>query len=142
MIQILDGCLVMPDQLEESILPPFVEKEFTVNIPDYLIENQSEVEAINQMRTFEYEIEEMKMLVRPNPVTNNGFVTLNIVESEKYTLQILDNTGKLINSVFTMDYLQPGIYDFNLNVGNLASGLYFIRLSGANGVITQKLIVQ
>jgi hypothetical protein len=134
--------MVMPDEFEESTLPPFVEREITVNIPDYLMENQSEIEAINQMRTFEYEIEEMKMLIRPNPVSHSGFITLNIVESEKYTLQILDNTGKLISSIFTMDYLQPGIYDFNMNVTNLASGLYFVRLISAKGVITQKLIVQ
>ena len=66
----------------------------------------------------------------PNP-TDGRIIISGLSDFESYNLQIVDISGKiLINQV-----LSPEI-----NLDHLQSGVYFIRVSGEEGVFTQKII--
>ena len=79
----------------------------------------------------------------PNPVIKNSSVKLEIKKPGEYSVQILDNTSKLI--------LTKGITTVNKNFvseinipSSLAAGMYYIRLIEENKKkqYTDKLIVQ
>jgi len=72
-----------------------------------------------------------KLTLYPNPasssITLNGFMD----KKERMTLSIYNTEGKMVRR----DYFQQsaGNYSRNLQIQDLASGLYSLQLSGADG---------
>ena len=77
-------------------------------------------------------IEEIKAVLWPNPVDGNLNITLNIDYITNYTIDIYDIRGVKIHSIFKND-LSLGSHNINTNVDYLSSGIYFVKISGANG---------
>ncbi len=75
------------------------------------------------------------MLIYPNPtsdlitITNNQTIITNI--------DVMDNTGRVVLRAANINRNET-----NLDVSNLNSGVYYVRLFTSNGPVTQKLIVQ
>jgi hypothetical protein len=71
--------------------------------------------------------------VFPNP--SNGVVNIRTAELEVYNVEVMNVTGELvrtvrINGTSTMD------------LTDLAKGVYTVRVSNANGIMTQRVTLQ
>lgn len=73
----------------------------------------------------------------PNP--NNGTFKVNVSEgSEFYSLEVVDLSGKV---VYQRENLKPGeVHEVNL--GNVADGVYMIRFRGEGLSATQRIVVE
>jgi endoglucanase len=72
----------------------------------------------------------------PNPAENKLFVSFNNVNSPS-NCTIYNVSGQ---QVYSKQYSTNGINSIEINIEHLASGLYFLELSNANGKQTQKFI--
>lgn len=79
-----------------------------------------------------------EVTVFPNPAHEELTVRIAQESMEALRLELLSLTGKLI---IARDLEMMGFLEERINTGILQPGLYYIRLSGKEGVITRKLIV-
>ncbi len=69
----------------------------------------------------------------PNP-TNTGIVTITSVSNEAINVQVFDVLGKGVkNQIVTNN---------TLNVSDLKSGIYFVRISQNTSTVTKKLVIK
>lgn len=75
----------------------------------------------------------------PNPATNAVQLQISLAQSDDLTVQLADVTGKLV-----MEQYLGEISDktFTLNLSTIASGVYYIRLSGNNVNTVQRLVIE
>ncbi len=87
------------------------------------------------------EINEVKFIqLFPNPVTENEVlsVALEMTTFEELTLEIVSVNG---NSLFaTQENVSLGVNIIQLDMTNLASGVYFLNVKSSKGVMTRKFI--
>ena len=74
------------------------------------------------------------ILLYPNPAQHD--IHLNLGESSFQKLEVIDMTGRKIND----KVIESNVVD--LNITNLQSGHYMIRLSGQDGTITKRFLKQ
>lgn len=78
-------------------------------------------------------------LLYPNPATNKVTLSHYCAVSENVKISIIDMAGTVrFSKVYTV---LAGKNDFDLNIENLSSGIYFIKLSAKNGGVEKKLVV-
>ncbi len=79
-------------------------------------------------------------LVYPNPFQNKINVELDLQDVDNITIELLDITGRKIQSQFFENIL-PGfkVLSFNTNQ-NLSEGIYLIKIISHNGLVTEKLL--
>lgn len=70
----------------------------------------------------------------PNP-TNSGFVTITTALNDIINVEVYDMLGKQVKKAS----MQPNT---SLNVSNLRSGIYIVRLEQNNATITKKLVIK
>jgi len=87
---------------------------------------------------------EQEINLYPNPISISDQVNLtvnNLIENKATQVLVFDYQGKSI-----MNYTAYTDESGNLNeiipTNELVKGVYFIRISGVNAVLTKKLIVQ
>jgi trimeric autotransporter adhesin len=100
------------------------------------------LKIINTNGTFKYSnivtiylpITKVVITVAPNPVVND--VKGNIISpiSGNATLRIFDNTGRVV--LQTTTFIKKGNTNFSQNINQLASGAYYLDISG-NGIISR-----
>jgi len=81
------------------------------------------------------------MLVNPNPVKENGVISMNIVTDGNYKVSLYDMTGRVISELHS-GRLNAGNNKINFNVSNLNHGVYFIKAEGNNNIETCKVVVE
>lgn len=69
-----------------------------------------------------------------------SIINLDIKQSQKVKLSILDQNGKVVLNVFD-EFLPMGIYEFHVSNAQFASALYFILVSSIDGNIIKKYLV-
>jgi endoglucanase len=73
----------------------------------------------------------------PNPANDNVTIKIPLAGYADYRCSIVDITGKqVLNEEFGSST------SINLNIGNLESGMYFVKLSTGNSVISYKKLVK
>lgn len=79
--------------------------------------------------------------VYPNPVNQQGSISLEINSGSALHIQLLDSRGiKLMKRQYAGS---KELQVLNLPLGNISPGIYFLRIeSNSRGIITHKLIVQ
>ncbi|MEZ5196980.1 MAG: alpha/beta hydrolase-fold protein [Bacteroidales bacterium] len=81
----------------------------------------------------------VKFSVNPNPVFNETEIIIELTENIITTLDILDMTGKVLES-----YKDPGKrtdkIDLKINLSGLYPGIYFCRVKMGNEMVTKKII--
>lgn len=85
------------------------------------------------------ETTEVKAVLYPNP--GKGFTSMSYFLSKDQTikLELLELNGKLVKTI--CDELRPaGQQDHKINLMDVPSGLYFIKMSSNERLLTQKLI--
>jgi|GEM_PF-1770342 len=76
--------------------------------------------------------------IAPVPAHDNVTITIASAEAATATIEMFDLTGKLINNLDAD--LVEGANNVNVDVANLAAGVYFVNLTTASNTTTVKLI--
>ncbi|MBN8697240.1 MAG: T9SS type A sorting domain-containing protein [Bacteroidetes bacterium] len=82
------------------------------------------------------------LTVYPNPTSDLSTITYHLTEKASVKVEVVDILGKKVADVVSAN--QPeGDYSFNVSKSdlNLNNGIYFIRLSVNNTIVTNKLVV-
>jgi hypothetical protein len=80
------------------------------------------------------------VLFYPNPVKDKINMTINVSQKEKMQWQMTDNLGRRVNSG-SYD-LSPGSVSISIDMANLSSGMYLIRLNSSSLQKVIKVIKQ
>ena len=80
--------------------------------------------------------------VSPNPLPNGqGIVGFSLAEAQKINLALYDSQGRLVRQLVSGGFYPAGWHSLDLNLSELAAGLYILRLQEANGQVhTEKLV--
>lgn len=82
--------------------------------------------------------EEVKLNVYPNPTQENVLVGYELKQSANVSLQLFDMNGKNVQSI-QLGERQAGSFVVPVNMQNLASGLYFLKLQMGAQFTTTKI---
>lgn len=77
----------------------------------------------------------------PNPSTGAVSVMIDSKNNTQLGITLYDVTGKLVKTLLQEPTQSNYKYDFNLNNYNLQSGVYFIKVTTAQGQSYQKLVL-
>ena len=90
----------------------------------------------------EYNAGEEAVTVFPNPVQNIFSVSINLVQPEYLTFELLDVQGRRLD-ILLRDWVKLKENVFSFNTGSLEKGVYFLKITGNTGTaVTKKIIVQ
>ncbi len=89
---------------------------------------------------FSDHISEIKLFNYPNPFRNQTNIQFTIPDPGTVKLKISDMNGRIIRT-FTKERLAAGRHHVQWQVGNLNSGLYFIRLETNNNSVFHKTVI-
>ncbi|WP_421946930.1 choice-of-anchor I family protein [Phaeodactylibacter xiamenensis] len=78
--------------------------------------------------------------VFPNPTTGLATVRLSDLQSTAYDLAIVTSTGQVLNVRRVESYRSD--YQAQIDLTQMPAGIYLIRLTSAEGVLTRRLIVE
>ncbi|HCA41858.1 MAG TPA: hypothetical protein DEP28_01240 [Bacteroidetes bacterium] len=76
----------------------------------------------------------------PNPFNSETKISFRINKKDIYKLEIYDNLGRLIQKSFE-EIINPGEYNYILNINDLGTGIYFYTLSSTNNLQTKKMVI-
>lgn len=84
---------------------------------------------------------EFGMALMPNPADNQVQLAYSLEQSERVEVEILDVNGRTLCRL-EPHLNAPGMQLIDLPVSGLSNGIYMVRLTTANRVAVQKLIIQ
>ena len=75
----------------------------------------------------------------PNPSTGSFVVNFEVSEAREVQIKIYDLVGQLIQ-------VQPpvkvsGLYNKQINLGNVAKGVYILQIQSGDGILNKKIEV-
>ncbi len=76
----------------------------------------------------------------PNPFNPSTVIKFDIPENSNVQLVVYDLLGRTVDNLVN-ERLNAGQYEINWNAGNLASGIYYYKLTSGNNVFVKKLIL-
>jgi len=80
------------------------------------------------------------LTVFPNPCRGSTTILYNLESPSKVTFQVFQVSGEIVKSTYIMR--QPaGKYEINLEVSDLACGIYLLRIQANDKVETKKMVV-
>ncbi|MFZ4399811.1 MAG: Omp28-related outer membrane protein [Bacteroidales bacterium] len=79
--------------------------------------------------------------VYPNPATENMQVNFNLTAAKKVDIQIYNNLGVMVYSS-NEGQMTSGEHAVEINVSDLAKGIYFLRLKAGENNIAKKIVIQ
>jgi hypothetical protein len=85
---------------------------------------------------------EKEIKVFPNPSDGRFQVTLDYQGTEKVTAKVYDITGKLVKDFSEELVREDTAVRANVNLESPKSGIYFLRVSIGNQVLTKKIIIR
>jgi len=75
----------------------------------------------------------------PNPFNSTVRIAYAVPQAGRVELTLFDITGRTVATIFD-GWKSPGNHDISYNPGQLASGIYFLRMSAENFTKTQKVV--
>ena len=76
--------------------------------------------------------------IYPNPFTNSAIIKFNYSDSQDYILQIINQSGQIIQ---TLKNITSG--EIEIKKGDMKNGVYFYRLQNSNGIVAKgKMIIK
>lgn len=82
----------------------------------------------------------LAMSVYPNPVVENATISINLTEKSNVTYQIYDITGRMVANR-TLGTFTQGSHQININVGNLVTGTYILKVQAGANSNSSKILV-
>ena len=86
-------------------------------------------------------IKEDQFRVYPNPFKGQTTIEFALVESSKVSLQIYNQQGALVRTIYQGNVTGSALSKFTFNASNLASGVYFCRLVADKKTLQQKIVL-
>ncbi len=86
-------------------------------------------------------ISEDQIRLLPNPASNQVTIQLNQKFEEVATIQILDISGRVVKTVLQSEVVSEGIYNLQVDVSDLKSGIYLCTLQSNYKIKTSKLVI-
>jgi hypothetical protein len=83
---------------------------------------------------------ENSLYVFPNPANASAVISFNTAQSSKIQVTLTNELGQLLTEIFS-GTVNPGSNEFNFRTADLASGIYFVSVSGEGIKLKEKLIV-
>ncbi|NUM71315.1 MAG: T9SS type A sorting domain-containing protein [Ignavibacteriaceae bacterium] len=77
--------------------------------------------------------EEFICLPYPNPFNPDARLTVNIAEDSEYKITVMNLLGEEVKQLHT-GYLGKGKHEFQIEMGEFSSGVYFINMQGRSGL--------
>ena len=81
-----------------------------------------------------------ELKIYPNPMSENVTLEINLLQSEETIIMMTDLQGKLVAVLFRGN-LESGNQKLHLNIQNLKSGIYFLRVQTGAQHLVRKVIV-
>ncbi len=79
--------------------------------------------------------------VFPNPTMDAATVRYQLANADVVTVRLTDATGAVAATFFANAVQQAGVYEFRLITADLATGLYYLTISGERGTMTTPVTV-
>jgi len=76
----------------------------------------------------------------PNPFNPITVIPYSLAEQGKVTLEVYDMVGKLVTTLVNNETKTPGNYQVSFDAHNLATGVYFTRLTFNGKTLTKKML--
>ncbi len=80
--------------------------------------------------------------ILPNPAQEKAFLQLGLSKKERVSIQILDLRGKTVKEVQKGQLLDQGKHRVDLDLQDLGSGPYFVKVKTGDQLTTKKLFVE
>ena len=123
---------------EDDTLLNLSEDEYHSFAPDM---GAFESEYVNNVEDAAYLVNEFRLYSAfPNPFNSTSTIEYALPFASKVTLNLYNLAGMRIEKIVD-GRLQAGVYRATLNAGDLASGLYFVKLEGSGQSFTRKLML-
>lgn len=113
--------------------PEQIPMVFTGDAPNCGNVDCSSAMPSNSNRYLQQNIGQEKGLITPNPASTE--IDIQIPFAQKSIVQIIDVTGKVIYDKILLDK-----ENLNVNIDNLANGLYFVLIQSGNEILNTKFI--
>ncbi len=82
------------------------------------------------------------MGIYPNPFSYQASVEFTLAKAERYNLQVLDMSGRVVSKVATGLAEAGTVYRFQIEGRDLAEGVYMVRLITDKSIQTQRLVLK
>jgi hypothetical protein len=82
-----------------------------------------------------------QLVLLPNVVREEALVRFSLRQPGPVQLQIFDKTGKATGQGFELPRMAGGVHAWRWRAGDLPGGVYFVRLTTGNEVVTAKAVV-
>ncbi len=80
------------------------------------------------------------LLLYPNPAQNELNIAFNIQEADVFTIQLSSMAGEtIIHQEYNMG---SGVFDKNIDLSQIAKGVYILTIRNSKGIKTKKVVVQ
>jgi len=79
--------------------------------------------------------------VYPNPVSAQAVISYELNSDSKVSFSLFDTTGKQITTLLQNEQKAAGLHQFNFNVSNLPTGIYYCIMQANEHIETQKVII-
>jgi len=86
-------------------------------------------------------LDDSQMSLYPNPASGSLNIRYRLQDAGYRMIQMYSISGKKIQDIIEEE-MMPGVFETEINVSKLPSGVYFIRAQSATQIITQKLIIE
>jgi hypothetical protein len=78
--------------------------------------------------------------VFPNPAHTQATIAFKAVEQGSYNITMTDVTGRTVRNIITS--AQAGVHQMDVNLSDLAKGMYLIELVSGSGVQKARLVIE
>jgi len=79
--------------------------------------------------------------VFPNPVIDKANIIYKLAKPDNVTVALLDLTGKQVITLVENQTLQASKHIIELNINNLASDIYYLKVKGKESNVIRKLMI-
>lgn len=87
-------------------------------------------------------INNLNISINPNPITDNSQINFNLIESSQIQVSVFDALGKMVSNWQTQRY-EAGQHSINIDKSQFrASGIYLIKMSVNDSIVTKRVVVQ
>lgn len=83
---------------------------------------------------------EKSLAIYPNPSNGSFNVSFDLAQNQNVTVEVINLQGKVVNSLSVVAH--AGANNLPVNLANVATGVYFVKVQTIDGAITRRVAVQ
>ena len=107
---------------------------------NFFAENSQDISVLDNLSLTNMPVELALDRAYPNPFNPSTSLSYSIPSDGYVQLSVYDINGRLVEQLVD-SYQGAGNYNTMWNASNISSGVYFVRLTAASNVLTQKVML-